>query len=104
MARGSVGKTLACVALAGLLFIPSILLGVRWLFAVGAFFDWLPVFTGWMMFGGSRALARLHAGVTLVAYLFGGVWLFTRWVGHGLAFLELWFVAVILGVVAALRG
>ena len=104
MNRGNVSRTLICVALAGLLFIPAILFGIRWLFVAGAFFDWLPVATRWMMFGGSRALARLHAGVTVIAYVFGIAWLFTTWIGHGLAFLELWFVAVILGVVAALRS
>ncbi len=102
MPEPSPAKTLCCVAIAGALFIPSIVFGLKPLFLVAAFFDWLPVATKWMKFGTSRALARLHVAVTLIAYLFGIAWLFTGWVGHGVTFLDAWFVAVVLGFAAAI--
>ncbi len=107
-------KTLVCVAIAGALFITAVFYGVKWLFVVAAFFDWLPLPTGWMRIGGSvstgsagvRRATLLHGVVTGVAYAIGATWLFIDSVGilHlGYLFLLLWFQAVMLGVYATIE-
>jgi len=102
MPKPSVSKTLMCVAIAGVFFIAAALLNHKYLFVIAAFFDWLPVVTKWMRFGVSKVLARVHAGLTLIAYVFGIAWFFTSWIGHALLFLELWFLAVLLGFAASI--
>ena len=92
--------TMLCVALAGLIFIPAVFFN-RPIFALaGAFFDWLPLPTGWMKAGReiNGTFLKLHVAVTLAAYAVFAAWLFTGSAGVGFAFLEVWWVAVVFGV------
>ncbi len=99
-------KTLACVAVAGVLFIAAVHYGYKPLFFVAAFFDWLPLPTGWMRIGSSskpplvRHAGIIHGVVTVIAYAIGIAWLIITSVGPinlGFLFLEAWFLAVIAG-------
>ncbi len=105
----NIAKTLACVAVAGVLFIAAVYYGVKPLFLVAAFFDWLPLPTGWMRVSeASRSpLAKragaVHGVVTAIAYAIGVAWLIVTDVGGlnlGFTFLEAWFLAVITGAYA----
>ncbi len=92
--------TLLCVAIAGLIFIPTVFFN-RPLFALfGAFFDWLPLPTGWMKAQGgtNRTFMKLHLIITLVAYAVFAAWLVSGSATAGFAFLEIWWMAVIFGV------
>ncbi len=75
----------------------------------GAFFDWLPLPTGWMRVSGGgrdRRLALTHAAITLVAYCLASLWIIFSLtsvpVGFSqvlrLAFIEVWWLAVMVGV------
>lgn len=93
--------TLGCVTIAGLIFIPSVIFSTPLFALIGAFFDWLPLFTGWMKTGRiiNRLLLILHIVITIVAYVFFVIWIFMK--GNkfvGFTFLEIWWIAVILGV------
>ncbi len=93
--------TLICVAIAGLIFIPSVIFAMPLIALFGAFFDWLPLFTGWMKTGHivNKLLLILHTVVTIIAYIFFVVWVIMK--GNrlmGFTFLEIWWIAVILGV------
>ncbi len=98
-------KTLVCVWIAGVLFVYSLLHGPRWLFIIAAFFDWLPLPTGWMKITGRARAPRvkkagiIHGIVTVIAYIFGILWLIGVEPNNiiGVLFLETWFTAVILG-------
>lgn len=92
--------TMLCVALAGLIFIPTVFFNQPLSALAGAFFDWLPLPTGWMKSGGeiNRTFLKLHVAVTLVAYAIFVGWLVTGTATVGFAFLEVWWVAVIFGV------
>ena len=93
-------KTLLCVATAGLLFIPAILFNFKYLIIIGAFFDWLPLFTKWMRFG-EKKINKLglstHVILTLTAYFFAVMWLIFSQRLLAFLFLEIWFAAVISG-------
>ncbi len=93
-------KTMICVAIAGLLFIPAILLNIPYLAIVAAFFDWLPLPTGWMRMGGEirKGHIAIHAAITLVAYGFLVAWLVTGVWTYSFVFLETWWLAVMAGV------
>ncbi len=98
-------KTMLCVALAGLIFIPSVIWNVRWPILIGAFFDWLPLPTGWMKFEGEKGPSAgkwvaVHVVLTLAAYLFAILWFFRLWdtVLARFLFLEIWWLAVMAGV------
>ena len=95
-------KTLLCVAVAGLLFIPAVLFNIWYLVIVGAFFDWLPLTTGWMRFEPDKPkrkdLITAHVIVTLIAYLFAVLWVITFVTAFKFFFIEIWWLAVILGV------
>jgi len=92
--------TMLCVALAGLIFIPTIFFNQPIFALIGAFFDWLPLPTGWMKAGReiNRTFLRLHVTVTLISYAIFVEWLVTGTATVGFAFLEVWWVAVIFGV------
>ncbi len=96
-------KTLVCVAIAGVLFIAAVYYGYKLLFIPAAFFDWLPLPTGWMKLGGgprTRKAGALHGVVTAIAYVVGVLWLLIGSIGGfnlGFIFLEIWFIAVLLG-------
>ncbi len=93
-------KTLLCVAMAGLMFIPAILFNMKHLLIVGAFFDWLPLMTKWMKFEGgklSRGGLLSHIVLTLVAYAILLVWVFTSAALSKFLFLEIWWIAVVSG-------
>ena len=99
-------KTLACVAVAGAFFIAAVYYGFKPFFLVAAFFDWLPLPTGWMRIGGSsksplvRRAGMVHGVITVIAYAIGVAWLIITSVGPvnlGFVFLEVWFLAVIAG-------
>ena len=92
--------TMLCVAIAGLIFIPTVFFNVPIFALVGAFFDWLPLPTGWMKAEREihQGFLRLHVIVTLLAYAIFAAWLITRTATIGFAFLEVWWVAVIFGV------
>lgn len=94
-------KTIICVTLAGFSFVPALLFDLRYLFVLGAFFDWLPLPMGWMKFKEGNPLNKngliLHVVITLVAYTFGVIWLFTGFKILSLFFLEIWWMAVMIG-------
>ena len=98
-------KTTLCVAIAGLIFIPSVFWGWRWPVLIGAFFDWLPLPTGWMKQEGGKTSATkvwviIHVALTLVAYLIAAMWVTGLWdtVLSRFLFLEIWWLAVMAGV------
>ncbi len=102
--HSNMAKTLICVEIAGILFITAVIYRVWWLFIIAAFFDWLPLPTGWMKIGGrSRKVKKygaLHGIVTLIAYAIGIIWIFKpqiNGVSMGHLFLTVWFTAVLLG-------
>ncbi len=93
--------TMVCVMIAGLIFIPTVIFSTPLFALIGAFFDWLPLFTGWMKTGGllNKTLLILHTVITIVAYVFFVIWIFTG--GNrlmGFTFLEIWWIAVVFGV------
>ena len=93
--------TMGCVTIAGLVFIPTVIFSIPVFALIGAFFDWLPLFTGWMKTGGAanKLLIIFHTIVTIIAYGFFVVWILMK--GNrliGFTFLEIWWVAVIIGV------
>jgi len=95
-------KTLICVLIAGLFFIPAVVFDIWYLVLIGAFFDWLPLPTGWMKLdknkSKSKRLIFLHTLVTLIAYSFAVVWFFVPVSIHRFLFLEIWWLAVIIGL------
>ncbi|NJE41783.1 hypothetical protein [Thermococcus sp. GR6] len=92
--------TMLCVALAGLIFIPTVFFNQPLFALIGAFFDWLPLPTGWMKSDRkvNRTFLKLHVAVTLMAYAIFVAWLATGTATVGFAFFEVWWVAVIFGV------
>ena len=98
-------KTIICVAIAGALFISAVYYGYKLLFIIAAFFDWLPLPTGWMKIKGNgdpvvKKAGILHGVVTIIAYIIGIIWLVTDRIGFidlGYLFLVIWFQAVMLG-------
>ncbi len=93
-------KTLLCVAVAGSSFIPAVLFDLKYLLIIGAFFDWLPLMTQWMKFGEgelSRIGLTAHILLTLTAYTFLVVWIFTSSIFTSFSFLEIWWLAVVSG-------
>ena len=93
-------KTMICVALAGMLFVPAVILNLWYLAIVGAFFDWLPLPTGWMKMGGNndKRMIIIHVVLTLVAYSFLLLWLMFPVTTYKFLFFEIWWIAVITGV------
>ena len=94
-----------CVALAGLFFIPAVLLNYWYLIIIGAFFDWLPLPTGWMKaerVTPSRNLVVAHIVTTLIAYTFAIIWIVSFYTEmftvSRFLFMEIWWIAVILGI------
>jgi hypothetical protein len=91
--------TLLCVAIAGLIFIPSVIVNKPIYGLIAAFFDWLPLFTGWMRYSDEKnKTPYLHITLTLIAYAFFIVWLFIP--GSAMArygFILIWFLAVLSG-------
>jgi hypothetical protein len=92
--------TMLCVALAGLIFIPAVFFNRPVLALAGAFFDWLPLPTGWMATGRpiNRTFLKLHVVFTLAAYAIFAAWLITGTGTVGFAFFEVWWTAVVFGV------
>ena len=93
-------KTLLCVTMAGLMFIPAILFNVKYLLIAGAFFDWLPLITKWMKFEGgklSKSGLTSHIVLTLIAYSILLTWVFTSLTMAKFLFLEIWWIAVMSG-------
>ena len=92
-------KTMLCVAIAGLFFIPAVILNLWYLAIIAAFFDWLPLPTGWMKSERvNRKMVILHVIATLVAYAFLVIWLLLPQRIYGFLFLEIWWSAVVIGV------
>ena len=94
-------KTMFCVAIAGLIFIYAVFFNVPYLFLVAAVFDWLPLPTGWMRLpkGTTRnnTALILHIVFTLVAYAIGLYWVITGKHIFAFVFLEIWWLAVMVG-------
>jgi len=92
--------TMLCAALAGLIFIPTVFFNKPLFALIGAFFDWLPLPTGWMKAEKeiNRTFLKLHVAVTLMAYAIFVVWLIKGIATVGIAFLEIWWLAVVFGV------
>jgi len=92
--------TMLCVAIAGLIFVPTVYFNYPLFALIGAFFDWLPLPTGWMRFGGkiNKKYLYLHISTTLIAYVFFIAWLVLGLGLLGFIFLEIWWVAVVFGV------
>ncbi len=92
-------KTLICVAIAGVIFITAVYYDIRYLFIVAAFFDWLPLPTGWMKIRGGglrRPDVLVHTVITAAAYAIGIAWV----VGVPqlrIYFLIVWWLAVMAG-------
>lgn len=95
-------KTLLCVAMAGLFFIPGVLFNIWYLVLIGALFDWLPLPTGWMKANKRKKINKkfvfMHVISTLTAYLFAVLWFLTPHEIFKFLFLEIWWIAVILGL------
>lgn len=90
--------TLLCVAVAGLIFLPSVIINKPMYGLIAAFFDWLPLFTGWMKFSETDKIPYLHIILTLIAYVFFIVWLFIPTSDFArLSFIMIWFLAVLSG-------
>ena len=92
--------TMLCVTLAGLIFIPSVFFNKPLFALIGAFFDWLPLPAGWMKAGKdiNRTFLKLHVVVTLIAYVIFVAWLIKGAATIGFTFLEIWWLAVIFGI------
>lgn len=92
--------TTLCVAIAGLIFIPAVFLNKPLVALIGAFFDWLPLPAGWMKTEkeSNQLFLRLHIIATVTAYLMFVAWIIKGIATLGLAFLEIWWMAVIFGV------
>ncbi len=100
--------TALCVTFAGLCFFPAVLFDIVVLFVIGAVFDWLPLFTGWMKI--KEKLSKhevLHIFLTFLAYGFAVCWILAKCAETKLIFkslfLELWWIAVMLGVYCSRR-
>ena len=93
-------RTMLCVALAGFFFIPAVLFNIWYLAIIAAFFDWLPLPTGWMRIEGhkNKNAIAVHTALTLIAYALLVVWLIYPSTVYGFAFLEIWWSAVMAGV------
>ena len=92
-------KTLICVAIAGVIFITAVYYDIPYLFLVGAFFDWLPLPTGWMRLGKGvirKSDVALHTVVTVAAYALGIAWVLGASVLR-IYFLIIWWLAVMAG-------
>jgi hypothetical protein len=90
--------TLLCVAIAGLIFIPSVIFNKPLYGIVAAFFDWLPLFTGWMRFTESHKPPVAHIILTVVAYILFIAWLIMPHLNFArVSFLMVWFLAVVDG-------
>ncbi len=91
--------TMFCVMLAGLIFIPTVFFNKPLLALTGAFFDWLPLPTGWMKAGKdiNRKFLKLHIIATAIAYIVFIAWIIERNATTGFIFLEIWWTAVIFG-------
>ncbi len=93
-------KTMLCVAIAGLLFIPAVIFDIWYLAVIAAVFDWLPLPTGWMRMEGekNRKAVIAHVILTLIAYSFLVLWIIYPQTLFKFLFLEVWWSAVIAGV------
>ncbi len=93
-------KTMLCVATAGAFFIPAIIFNFWYLALIAAFFDWLPLPTGWMKIEKkkNKRLIVLHVILTLIAYAFLVMWIILQHTYLDFLFLEIWWLAVIVGV------
>ncbi len=90
--------TLLCVAVAGLIFLPSVIINKPIYSLIAAFFDWLPLFTGWMRFSETKKIPYLHITLTVIAYIFFIVWLFIPTSNFArFSFIMIWFLAVLSG-------
>ena len=100
-------KTILCVTIAGILFIVAVVFKNPIFGVIAAFFDWLPLPTGWMK-SGSKEKAKdyktwvwIHTVVTIAAYLVFIVWLFklVSFAYLNFVFLLIWWLAVMAGVI-----
>ncbi len=90
--------TLICVAIAGLIFLPATILNKPLYGLIAAFFDWLPLFTGWMRFSETHRVPVLHITLTTIAYIFFIIWLFVPYSNFArFSFIMIWFLAVLSG-------
>ncbi len=88
--------TLLCVAAAGTLFVLAFYYNNPWIGLIGAFFDWLPLPTGWMKYTDSGGkIPWLHVILTLIAYAFFIGWFFNDILR--VPFLIVWIWAVLAG-------
>ncbi len=95
-----------CVAIAGVFFFLAVIIKKPILAIPGAFFDWLPLPTGWMRMGMkiNKVFLILHIVLTLIAYGFLIAWGITGISLLSLIFIEVWWGAVISGVVMTIEG
>ena len=94
----NIGKkqlTLICVAIAGTFFVIAFYINNPWLAIIGAFFDWLPLPTGWMRFTKASKIPLLHIVLTLISYGFFIGWFFLPFLR--VPFLIVWIWAVLAG-------
>ncbi len=90
--------TLLCVSIAGLIFLPAVIINKPYYGLIAAFFDWLPLFTGWMKFAENKKVPMLHITLTAIAYVFFIVWLFIPVSNFArFSFIMIWFLAVVSG-------
>ncbi len=87
--------TLLCVAVAGTLFVIGFYLNNPWIALIGAFFDWLPLPTGWMRYTEGGKPPYIHIALTLIAYAFFVGWFF--WDILRVPFFIVWIWAVLAG-------
>jgi len=105
-------KVLVSTGIAGVIFIYAVYSNKPLLLIAGAVFDLLPLLLNWINWraiveSGNRSimvLVRLHVTLTIIAYTVGLSWIATSNRILSLVFLELWWIAVILGSITAHLG
>ena len=103
--------TIGCVTIAGIFFILAVIFNKPILGVLAAFFDWLPLPTGWMKSDNGKKSKDyglwviIHAIVTIIAYSVFVVWLFgiISFAYLNLLFLLIWWLAVMAGVVLTFK-
>ncbi len=87
-----------CVSVAGVLFIAAIMTNIWQLAIVAAFFDWLPLPTGWMRAKkANKKAVAVHVILTLIAYGLLIAWILIKRQVYKLGFIEFWWLAVMAG-------
>lgn len=84
---------LGCLAIAGMIIIPSFIFNKPIIALIGVAFDFLPLFFGWV----KKLFSFEYSVVVIITYIFFIIWLFgPRLVFARILFAELWFITIIM--------